>query len=102
MKMLCIRGAAPRAPWHDGLVFGEQYDVEYWNCSCGQSPRALAVQCPFRRGSVGVVCSACGIKNPLYFVPWGRDRFVKWDPPTVSKKEVAELYSPGINETQKT
>lgn len=98
MRMLCIRGALPRPRWHDGLTFGQEYDVEYWNCACGQSPRALALQSPFKRGSVGVLCTACGIRNALYHVPWGRDRFVRWDAPAIDKEEVEKLYAPGIRE----
>jgi hypothetical protein len=95
MKMLCVKGAVAKPGWHDGLKAGGQYDVEYWNCACGLQPRATAAESTFHRWPT-LVCSACGAQNQMAYVPWGRDRFIPFDPEQlkITEQEVRELYAP--------
>jgi hypothetical protein len=96
MKMICVKSARPVLGWHDGLKAGDVYDVEYWVCPhCGQQPRATAAESLFHKRAM-LDCEGCGEKNEMYYVPWGRDRFIPFDPETlnISEHEVKELYTP--------
>lgn len=93
MRMMCVRGK--QHPAHTGVVAGQVYDVDIVQAACGctNDPRALAQGSVFKR-KVKLDCIAC--KKVCWYggmVPWGPDRFVKWDDPKVGEKEVRELYA---------
>lgn len=92
--MLCIRGRQLPVV-HTGLVAGEVYDVSMtpWCCET----RALAAGSVFKR-NCRMTCNKCGARMRILAgdqVPWGPDRFIKWDNPKVDKKEVRRLFQPG-------
>jgi hypothetical protein len=105
MKMLCIRGRVH--PAHTGLYAGQTYDVDVATlCGCcGDTGAAFAAGSVFKR-PVQIFCKRCG-RGMVYQagrpVPWGKDRFVPFDPDKlgVTKKEVRELYRPGAREPEK-
>lgn len=92
MKMLCIKGQTHSA--HTGLFSGVVYDVTFVPCPSCHHNSIQAEGSVFHRPKI-LTCNKCGASKKFVYVPWGRFRFIPFNPDElkVTAGEVRKLYS---------